>query len=1169
MESAGPGRPGPRGPVSARLASALALACVLATVGTLAAASAEEPSARPTASDLAAIPTAPQEETPLADADPPAAIPAETPQSEASETEHEDLSSEDAADVAAEEFPEVMEAPGYEGVDPPPGTKVGGYLDDYAAIVEPTGNPIKFFDPDDPDPPAPGGIVVSGALPLRTENEGEHLRPIDTSLVETESGYEQANALAEVRIPEDLSSGIEIAGTGLGVEPSGATGSDAVEIVEDKALYANLAGSPDTDFIAAPMAAGFQFMLQLRSADSPARHRIGLTLPDTAELVRSEISPGGFDVVGSGEMLGTISAPTAFDSAGLEVPVEMRAEGGELVIDLAHLDAGWQFPILVDPVYDYYAWKDAPNPGGQPSDLAGWITASNYPAKFTGYFANGIHSRSNPSTVYPNNAYHQWMWQAPPSTFIERADFYNADNFVLGTDGEVEKNPQGIWGSFGWWETGQSFLRSDGTGGQGTPSDFQPNWATPFSFSWGFEHVSHDQWVGNNRYPDWSYPDSTPYVNWGPDAEGSDRNMAIFGLLMEDTGVPTTRQCCARAQLRGALFSLYDRYPPRLTSLQPTPPTSWVDDTASPNHLLNAAATDQGLGMKAFALHANRLATDGSKRYFEARAPCAGHRYARCAASYSTPITYQLPEGKNTLELIPYDIVGWWQQPWQTWTRRIDRTAPDVQTPSGSLYANRAAIDGMQSYELKLSATDGDTTRPSLMQSGVVKVEVFVDDEPESRFTVEQACPGPDGSCSINSTVTPAAVWTTPKDSLPAGTHTIRIVATDALGRASASRGQQFQVNVAYNDAPIEVVSLCGPQQPSTESVADELLLAVDPEAIDEVGTDLFGARYAEGWISHASCPSMMHVAIRDITPAETADFRQALAADGRVDINRVVINTVAFTEAQLAGDGDKAVDVLIQHSVDPYDVLYDVEAQELTVLARTLAPQTRSEIEAVSDPPVSFVVNPGYAGFQETGPTRTDFPPYEAGLRLSLRGGCTSGFTVVRQGRYSGTSAGHCGGSGDSVAIGGRPAGIVRDDTGPGDRADALRIDLEGREAGRRVHTGPSSHRGVTALIDGGGFDKGRRLCFQGDTSGSHNCGRISFKIAGTSSSGTRDLVCFAEPSAFGDSGGPVYDPRPDKTARAAGIVKGFNPFYDDTCFSKIGQVLRIFDVDLAMRGR
>lgn len=111
---------------------------------------------------------------------------------------------------------------------------------------------------------------------------------------------------------------------------------------------------------------------------------------------------------------------------------------------------------------------------------------------------------------------------------------------------------------------------------------------------------------------------------------------------------------------------------------------------------------------------------------------------------------------------------------------------------------------------------------------------------------------------------------------------------------------------------------------------------------------------------------------------------------------------------------------------------------------------------------------------------------------------------------------------------------------TGGTVKADARLYSVKDAYATKRIMTGEHQHRLVTDRIPNGELHKGLPLCFQGQSSGANNCGRISriVPVARIEGKIHKESVCIEERLRSGDSGGPVYFVRNNGTARAAGIA-------------------------------
>jgi hypothetical protein len=181
----------------------------------------------------------------------------------------------------------------------------------------------------------------------------------------------------------------------------------------------------------------------------------------------------------------------------------------------------------------------------------------------------------------------------------------------------------------------------------------------------------------------------------------------------------------------------------------------------------------------------------------------------------------------------------------------------------------------------------------------------------------------------------------------------------------------------------------------------------------------------------------------------------------------------------------------------------------------------------------------------------RRNFPPYEAGQYglIAWPGrlvACTTGFLFHNPHvGYFGSTAGHCGRVGAGVAIVPHIADVVRANSyfpNPWVMADTAFISMSAYPwpAWPMINTGNGA-RGITGRFLNTQLGTGLRLCFEGITSDSGNCGpvvRVNEWLCCDAAGHGYFYSCLDYPSRGGDSGGPVYFPRPSSQATAAGTV-------------------------------
>ena len=690
--------------------------------------------------------------------------------------------------MAADQFPQLAEETSW-GPTLPGGATIARYIGTNAALLEPAQGNLVLAPPDGVPVGSElnlgdAGQLLQSSLPLRAPSDSGALQPVDPEPEDHGSYVEPENATVEAHLPDELGDGIFLPEVGVKIEPEGAEGAAEARGMGDSAgrFYPELAA--DTDFIAEPTPLGVEAFYVLRSQDSPETHVLEFDLPPGAELALD--GPGA--VVSDGrETIARVSPPLAQDADGVPVPASMTVSGDELVIEVDFHGADVREPILVDPViqaesYDIRASSAdcAEEALTRSSAKWNWETLDANLGHNCTVVAFNTYSTAN--RYYDAGALAQWVWQAPPSTFIEGVDWIETYNLFSGMGGGVCTN-NGIYDPtpapgypFGRWEDSAIEFRC-------------ANW-NPQTFS---------QEVG-----------STIDLE-ATDAQGANGNLAIWQFY-----VPTsaTRTAAAFDGFRAANIYLSDRVPPVFEE-HPAGGGGWQDRPASYDFQAFVKAKDVGgVGVKHFWLlppdpvDPSQLAGQGVSD------SCAGvHGSNRCSdddGRWSTTFSYKLPEGRNTISAVAWDqVLNATLSP--EWTVSVDRTPPDVQAPAGVLYDDRAAIELGEQYSIEVSATDvaagGEPASPSAtpsaqnMRSGVAKVGLYVDGAGTPLRTQAFPCV----------TTTPASStcgwkeskqWTIAASELGAGEHTIRVAAEDRVGHLSGANSKSFTVVVADRRPP-------------------------------------------------------------------------------------------------------------------------------------------------------------------------------------------------------------------------------------------------------------------------------------------------------------------------------------------------------------------------------
>lgn len=360
---------------------------------------------------------------------------------------------------------------------------------------------------------------------------------------------------------------------------------------------------------------------------------------------------------------------------------------------------------------------------------------------------------------------------------------------------------------------------------------------------------------------------------------------------------------------------------------------------------------------------------------------------------------------------------------------------------------------------------------------------------------------------------------------------------------------------------------------PNDESFQDDAAVFGATEVIAERLNSRFGSRLVSFWIDRSRTPSSLVVRLRGATDRDLANAQEAV--DGGQD--RVRVASGRLTAAQIEQIRARLVAALNEASLSPAAVGFNPTLDRFEVTARAVPAHVRSRLQhEARDATLLLNEDPSFSPrFAHV--ARNQYPPYEAGLELTLTdggfvGSCTSAFTIfsAATGQFYGTTAGHCGDTGTAVAIG--ATGISNIGTNSlwnrePSNSDAARFFIPALAQTDDIYTGGvNGHRDVAGQLNNAGLVAGTRLCYQGITSGNNNCGNIrndwvdlavTLEVDGVNHT-INHTWCINWDARPGDSGGPVYRVNADNSATAAGIVsfilvESEDPLFGDMCFTSI----------------
>ena len=572
----------------------------------------------------------------------------------ASRSAFRDQSRAEAVSLARRRFPQLFDSPPWRPFVLREGEHVDRYVDDHTVLID--------------QPGSQSDTVAVSSLPTRVLGGDGSKTPVSLALRDVGDAFAPSNPLVPLRVPKVLGS-VRV-GADLSVRPSGSAVSAVETDGEDEVLYPNAVTDGDAAVVVHPM--GAEVLWHLRSADSPEVLDLLVNPGDNDEVRPAAGDPSRIEIVRGGTVIGAVSPPQAFDSDGAEVPVTTSFESNRVTYRVAHRDGDFRYPIVLDPLITdvgSYVEKDDFDPFTA-QGAAGWISAQS--GQTFGFNEWGLLSvATNGSLFYPNGAAGQWQYSAaltgtapdqlPRDTFVYKVDFHDVYNQPANTtlgmgivlaNGTPEPN-QRYWG----WVPHESQYGEPGP---------RPIWYTAAGY-FG-EHC----------------------ITWECDPSkgttASNRNLAVFQLGIDGDG----GNRYANARFGGATVYLNDlNWPVYDTVAHTGVPPGWAD-SATP--YVDVRAHDDGFGMKQI----NVVDLGNEQQVGPAlQSTCIGDRVTRCyksmpSTSGTSRIQYSLAgltEGTHQLVLHAQDAIhrGARTSPW---TVKVDRTAPSIDTPTGSIYRN-------------------------------------------------------------------------------------------------------------------------------------------------------------------------------------------------------------------------------------------------------------------------------------------------------------------------------------------------------------------------------------------------------------------------------------------------------------------------------------------------
>ena len=606
-----------------------------------------------------------------------------------------------------------------------------------------------------------GEALLDAGIPLKTKDELGRLRPVDLTLQPTGDGYVLANPLVDLGISRLADSGIliAVAGEEVGIRPVGVDGDVTPEPFGSKnVLFPSV--QTDRDLLVSPISRGVELSDQLRSVNSPEALRYEVDLPAGATL--REDGNGGAEIAIGNETHLRVPFPTAVDAQGSTVPVKLTVEGSSLILRIPHRTRPVAYPILVDPIFELVeGWN--------------WLGGANLQALSDGSWQWG----SNVGWIHGRTSCINTCWGSGHGLFISTPN----GAFAAGQFGQWTYTPPGET-SYVTGAALHSFFRNNHNCSKAQapqPHDYDGLWNPS---GWNVLQINRANDFGNAQL------------------SGAGR-VLVVGL---GTGNAGANSCWRDIVLGAATVWITDPDNPSWHGA-PGIADSWTDTAVQP---ISVSAGDPGLGVKYF----NLFTTDGSGNPVSlighAVHPCTGLRASPCPGSWSTQITNYnpavLPTGILPLALRAYDPLPDTHFAGQAVFLKVDHNAPVINFSGDLLSAHPIK------YHLEVEAEDGSAAALSSAQSGMKKIDFFLDGERQGAFP--EANP-PDclkmdqginvGSCKFKDIALDLPRWME-------GKHSLKVVATDSLGHQTT---KTLNLDLPRDTSPPELVA-SGPLRPPT-----------------------------------------------------------------------------------------------------------------------------------------------------------------------------------------------------------------------------------------------------------------------------------------------------------------------------------------------------------------
>jgi sugar lactone lactonase YvrE len=612
------------------------------------------------------------------------AMPHTDPQA-AEELPHQDLDREQANELLTGVFGSAFQNPA-EIFDE---LSVKEFYSDNVAVVAPEGEPSGEGASE------PAASLLESTVPLRVEDSSGQNALLDLGLENTEGELQPSSPLVEVGIPTQLDDGFSLPESGVEIKLAGAPAGRAPSTPEPGiATYPNVA--EDTLLAAIPTPTGLETLTLLQSVDAPTSQTFDLTLPAGATL--QETKAGGAEIRRDDQTLVVVYPPTALDANGEAVPVRLEVAGDTLTL-VAEPTSSNVAPILVDPVFESYGWRQGTS---SLSDIdVNWRGFSNNREFWTqtngscpGCPSEGVRGLGLVSGVgwAPAMSQARWDYHVPrwgtdyadpaikarPTTYIKKATLWNL--YFDATSGLVTPVTPDPFMEFYLWDEYSGFValgKRLGTEGNLTDMNYQYNLVNP-NENVNAKQLSLELVQTQNQYSQY-------------------RQLYVGSVTME----------------------LTDKDRPAFGSLGS--PSPWMNN--QPTGSISFSASDPGLGISQINIANPRPAS--TPLVTENKRGCIGTNASPCPRAWSSSNINDpkllwdpkvMPQGENWVVVNPHDPTGKTTADGGSPAEvriKVDHTAPSLRL-SGTL-TEQEKVGRQAEYTLKYDASDGFDATPSAL----------------------------------------------------------------------------------------------------------------------------------------------------------------------------------------------------------------------------------------------------------------------------------------------------------------------------------------------------------------------------------------------------------------------------------------------------------------------